>query len=63
MSFVNELLKDMNFQTKPTNGMWSLMPDGLRADNKVWQATISTVKDTLSSCISRKFKSFHINEI
>ena len=35
-----------------------------RAYNKAWQATITgTVKDTLSSCISRKFKSFYINEL
>jgi hypothetical protein len=62
----------MNFKTKPTKSYpWDVVVDacyfgfhGPRADNKVWQATITgTVKDTLSSCISKTFKSFHINEI
>ena len=56
MSFVNELLNGMNFQTKPTkNYPWDVVVDacyfrlhGPRADNKVWQATITgTVKVTL----------------
>ncbi len=72
MSFVNELLNDMNFQTIPTkNYLWDVVVaacyfrfHGPHADNIVWQATITgIVKDTLSSCILRKFKSFHINEI
>jgi len=37
---------------------------GPRADSKVRQAILTgTVKDTLSSGISKKFKSFHTNEI
>ena len=99
MSFVNELLNDMTFQTKTTkNDLWDVVKEsrfclsgwliyrdtiiiwiqwhssraeacyfrfhGPHADNKVRQAILTgTVKDTLSSGISKKFKSFHTNEI